>query len=142
MLHEVVSDPGERDVEDLHRRYLSEVADAIEVVGAETVVRETGIDEETVRAVQAGEAPELTVEEAVAVLATRPDAPLAADGAARARDALLMGMTNAVMDVESVAAAVDGALEPREIQSKVEGRYPMTLREYALLSHHIARNGP
>jgi hypothetical protein len=53
-----------------------------------------------------------------------------------------MGMTNAVLDVEALAAEADGALEAREIQSKVEGRFPMTLREFALLHATIQARSP
>jgi hypothetical protein len=48
-----------------------------------------------------------------------------------------MGMTTAVLDVEAVESGIAGELEAREIQSKVEGRFPMTLREYALLHRFI-----
>lgn len=142
MLHDVVSDPGDLDAEELYGRYLAELAAVVEDAGVETVAAETGLDRETLRAIRDREASELTLEDAAAVFAVRADAPDAADVAALARDELLLGMTNAVMDVERVAAAVDGRLEPKEIQSKVEGRYPMTLREFAMLRHHIAREGP
>ena len=49
------------------------------------------------------------------------------------RDAIMMGMSQAVLDVEVLAAEAGGDLEPREVQSKIEGRFPMTLREFALL---------
>lgn len=142
MLHDVVSDPGDLDAEELYVRYLAELAAVVEDAGVETVAAETGLDRETLRAIRDREASELTLEDAAAVFAVRADAPDAADVAALARDELLLGMTNAVMDVERVAAAVDGRLEPKEIQSKVEGRYPMTLREFAMLRHHIDREGP
>jgi hypothetical protein len=142
MFHEVVDDPGDHDVEELYARYEEELVDAIEAVGVAAVAASSEVDETTVQAVLDGEAPELTLEEAGSVLATLPDAPSAGDIEALARDALLMGMTNAVLDVEAVESAVDGELEAKEIQSKVEGRFPMTLREFALLHHHIDRHAP
>lgn len=100
--------------------------------------RADDLDPAVVDAVRDGAVGALTLEEAAAVLAIDPDKPNATAIAAEARDILLMGMTTAVMDVEAVASAVDTTLEPKEIQQKVEGRFPMTLEEYALLHHTIA----
>jgi hypothetical protein len=47
-------------------------------------------------------------------------------------------MTTAVLDVDGLASAIDGAIEPKEIQQKVEGRQPISLREYALLHQELA----
>jgi hypothetical protein len=52
---------------------------------------------------------------------------------ADARDELLLAMSSAVTDVERLAAGMDIGLDPKEIQAKLEGRYPMRLREYAAL---------
>ena len=79
----------------------------------------------------------MTLEEAATVLALETDTPDADTIATLARDELLMGMMTAVLDVEAVESGIDGELEAREIQSKVEGRYPMTLREFALLYQFI-----
>jgi hypothetical protein len=73
----------------------------------------------------------------VAILATEPDSPDAGTLLAEARDLLLMGMSSAVLDVEAVAAGIDDAMEPKEIQQKVEGRHPMTLDEFARLHAYI-----
>ena len=37
----------------------------------------------------------------------------------------------------ALAAGIDGAMDPKEIQQKVEGRHPLTLGEYALLHGFI-----
>ena len=79
--------------------------------------------------------------EAAAILAAAEDRPTADAIAAEARDILLMGMTTAVMDVDSVASELGGDLEPKEIQQKVEGRQPISLREYALLHQELAARG-
>lgn len=136
MFHELADDPGDRDPEDLYAVYEAELVAAIEAAGVEAVAESSGVDVATIEALLDGEAPELELEEAAAILAAVE--PQSAEEIAHlSRDALLMGMTNAVLDVESLAAEVDGDLEPREIQSKVEGRYPMTVREFALLHGHI-----
>jgi hypothetical protein len=45
----------------------------------------------------------------------------------------------AVLDVEAIAAGLDDELEPKEIHGKVEGRYPMSLDEYAMVHRYIER---
>lgn len=130
-------DAGERTPEELRTEYESVLAETIDEVGVDAVVDETDVERDTAEALVAGESPEVTLEEAAAVLALHEDRPPADAVAAEARDVLLIGMTNAVLDVETLASGVDGALEPKEIQQKVEGRFPMTLDEYALLHQYI-----
>lgn len=132
MFHELVADPGDLTAEELHERYRAALVDIVKTHGVDTAASESGIETATVDALAAGESPELDHEAAAALLAL--DADMDAETAVQLdRDALLMGMTNAVLDVESLASEADGAMEAREIQSKIEGRYPMTLREFALL---------
>lgn len=141
MFNELVAEPGSLDPEELHGRYLAALADVVEREGVEEAAAASGVEGETLRGLVAGESPELDLGDAAAVLALDHDA----DGETIAeidRDALLMGMTNAVLDVESLASELDGSLEPREIQAKVEGRYPMTLREFAQLHATIQRHAP
>lgn len=137
MFHDIADDPGEHTPEELYELYEAELLAAIESHGIEAVADESGVDESTLRALQDGETPELTLEEGAAVLAVLADAPDAETIAVLARDELLMGMTTAVLDVEAVESGVGGELEAREIQSKVEGRFPMTLQEFALLHQYI-----
>ncbi|WP_255150671.1 DUF5791 family protein [Halorarius halobius] len=132
MFHELADAPGERTPEELYAAYEAELVAVIEDVGVEAVAAESGVDPETLRALVDGESPELELEDAAAVLAVGVEES-ADDVTVLSRDALLMGMTNAVYDVEALSRELDGELEPREIQSKVEGRFPMTLREFALL---------
>ena len=138
MFHEVADDPGERTPEELYERYEAELVEAVESAGVDEVAAGSDVDGETLRALLDGEQPELTLEEAASVLAVLEETPDAADVAYLSRDALLMGMTTAVLDVEAVESGIEGELEAREIQSKVEGRFPMTLREFALLHQFIA----
>jgi hypothetical protein len=128
---------GEQSPETLRAAYDDHLATVIDTVGVETVAERTGLDPDVLRGVGAGERPELTLSEAAAVLATDPDRPDPDTIAAEARDILLMGMTTAVLDVEALASTVDDELEPKEIQQKVEGRFPVTLDEYALLHSAI-----
>ena len=137
MLHEIPDDPGASTPAELRSRYEAALREIIDEHGVEAVAAESGVDTATLEALAAGESTELTLEEAAAVRAVPADAPPAETIAATARDALLLGMTTAVLDVEAVESGLEGRLEAREIQSKVEGRFPMTLAEYALLQQYI-----
>jgi hypothetical protein len=137
MFHELVADPGELTSPELYDRYVAELRAVIDDHGIEAVADVSGIEKGTLRELASGDEPELTLEEGAAILALSDGAPDGETIAALARDELLMGMTNAVLDVEAVESGLGGELEAREIQSKVEGRFPMTLREFALLYQHI-----
>jgi len=121
----------------LRAAYEDLLATTIDGVGAAAVPDETGIDEDRLGAVTAGDAPDLTLEEATNILATDEERPAADALEAEARDILLMGMSTAVLDVEAVAAGIDDEMDPKEIQQKIEGRHPITLDEYALLHSYI-----
>ena len=136
MFNEAVENPGAHTPADLYAAYEAMLVETVESVGAETASVESGVDEKTVRALLAGEGPELTLEEGAALLAL--DGEVSADDiVAVDRDALLMGMTTAVVDVDSLSAGIDGELSGREIQAKVEGRFPMTLREFARIHQFL-----
>ncbi|MBX0293467.1 DUF5791 family protein [Haloarcula nitratireducens] len=137
MLRAEFPEAGERSPDELLAAYESMLAAAVESVGVERVVEETDLDETTVRRVADGDAADLPLEEAAAILGTGPEYPDADAVQAEAQDILLMGMTTAVMDVESLASGIDDEMEPKEIQQKIEGRYPMTLAEYAVLHSYI-----
>lgn len=137
MFHEIADDPGSRTPAELRELYETELQAVIGTRGVDEVVAESGVEESTVRALESGDSPELTLEEAASILALRANAPDADTIATTSRDALLMGMTTAVLDVEAVESGLGGELEAREIQSKVEGRFPMTLAEFALLQQYI-----
>ena len=137
MLHEIVEDPGSRPPADLRQRYEMALRDVIEHQGVDAVADESDVDAATLTALADGETPELSLEEAASILAVQPDTPDGDAIAATSRDALLMGMTTAVLDVEAIESGLEGELEAREIQAKVEGRYPMTVAEFALLQQHI-----
>jgi hypothetical protein len=147
MFHEVADEPGSRSAEELYRRLEAELVDVVDAAGVDAagvdaVAADAGLDRETLAALVDGESPELTLEEAAAILATAAETPPADAIVHESRDALLLGMTSAVLDVEALASELDGDLEPREIQSKVEGRFPLTLREFAALHAEIQSSAP
>ena len=138
MLRGEFQSAGETSPDDLEAAYRQLLAATVEELGVATVTDRSGLAAETVEAVAAAEDRSLTLAEAAAILAADPARPDAETVAAEARDILLLGMTTAVIDVEELASELDDAMEPKEIQQKIEGRYPMTLAEYARLHHHIA----
>ena len=137
MFHEITDDPGARTPAELRELYEAELLAVVDRHGLEAVAAASDVDEATLRALRDGDSPELELEAAASVLAVADDAPDADTIATVSRDALLMGMTTAVLDVEAVESGLGGELEAREIQSKIEGRFPMTLEEFALLHRYI-----
>ena len=135
MLRGEFAEAGETTPEGLLAAYGRVLQETLEANGAEGSPE---IDGAAISAVREGTPGSLSLTEAAAILALDPDRPDGETIAAEARDVLLMGMTTAVLDVETLAGAVDDELEPKEIQQKIEGRFPMTLSEYALLHHTIA----
>lgn len=131
---------GATDSTALRAQYEAVLAETIERLGVETVAGRSGLSTETVAAVLDGTAPELTLAEAAAVLAADEERPSAEVVTAEARDVLLLGMTTAVVDVDTLASAMDGAMEPKELHQKVEGRQPMTLAEYAAIHHELGEH--
>jgi len=137
MLRGEFESAGERSPEELRSAYGEVLAETVESVGVDTTVSRSGVDREIVEAVAAGDQPELTLEAAAAILAADPDRPDGETIKLEALDILLMGMTTAVVDVEAVAVGLDDAMEAKEIQQKVEGRYPITLAEYAAIHQFL-----
>ena len=137
MFHDVAEDPGSLAPEELLELYEAELAGVIEEHGVAEVAGSSGVDESTLRALESGDSPELNLEEASAVMAVAEGTADAETIATVSRDALLMGMTTAVLDVEAVESGIGGRLEAREIQSKIEGRFPLALGEFALLQQYI-----
>lgn len=115
--------------------YVAELQAAVREVGPEEATDATDLDDAVVDAVVAGDAGmvgRMHLTEVAPILALVDDRT--AEGiAADARDELLFAMSAAVIDVERLAATLDRELDPKEIQAKIEGRYPMRLREYATL---------
>ena len=145
MLHEVVDDaddPG--DPESLASALASLLAETIDDVGMDWAVAETELDAAVLAAVVDGDEDPLaaiTLEDAAALLAL-PDDRGADDVVFEIRDHLLMGMTTAVLDVDTLAAGVDADLTGQEIQQAIEGRATMTAAELAAIAAVIEDRKP
>jgi hypothetical protein len=128
---------GESTPDDLLAAYETRLREIIDAAGVDSTSDDSGVDRETITALANGESVEVSLSDATAILALDDDLPDADTIEAEALDVLLMGMTTAVMDVDAVAGALDGAMDPKEIQQKIEGRFPMTIEEYARIHHAI-----
>jgi hypothetical protein len=137
MLRDAVESPGEHSPDQLREVYNELLAETIRAVGPDAVAAASGVDDQRIEALRAGESPSLTLQEAAAILAASDDRPDADTIAAEARDILLLGMSMAVLDVEALASGIEDRMDPKEIQQKVEGRHPMPLDEYAVLHSYI-----
>jgi len=138
MLEEPLEAPAETSPAELLARYEAALAEVVEAVGTDEVVEGTGVDAATVEAVESGDAADLDLRDAAAILALRDGSAHADAILAEVRDHLLLSMSSAMLDVERIAADVEGDLDPKEVQGKVEGRHPMTLAEYARIHHYVA----
>lgn len=138
MLAERIEAPAETSPEELLARYEAELAAVVESVGTEAIAAATGLEVDAVEAVGAGDAADLDLRDAAAILALREESPDADTLLATVRDHLLLGMSSAVLTVDHIAADVEGDLDPKEVQGMVEGRHPMSLLEYARIHHYVA----
>jgi hypothetical protein len=138
MLYDDIEDPATTSPAELRAEYEAELAAVVEARGVDAVADETNVDRETVAKIADGAAGDVTLEDAAAVAALAEEVPAKDAILMEVRDTLLMGMTTAVLDVDTIGAEIDADLDGKQIQQKIEGRAPMTLDEYALLHHFIA----
>ncbi|WP_248518193.1 DUF5791 family protein [Salinarchaeum laminariae] len=137
MLHEERTSVDAPTPEALADEYRTELARIVDEHGVEPVAAETGIETATLRSIAAGEAPELFLEDAAAIQALDSELD-AATIHAEACDHLLLGMSMAVLDVDTIAAEYEGERSGKGIQQRLERRAPVSLAEFARLEHFIA----
>ncbi|MFB6229342.1 MAG: DUF5791 family protein [Halobacteriales archaeon] len=131
MFANVDADTTEEAIE----RYAGELRAAVREVGSTEAADATDLDDAVIKAITASDVEivgRMHLTEVAPILALTDDRNAEAI-AADARDELLFAMSAAVTDVERLTASLDTNLDPKEIQAKMEGRYPMRLREYAAL---------
>ena len=138
MLYDVVEDPGGYTPTELCEAYVAKLRPVVETHGVETVAERSGVDEGKIDALAAGRTPDLTLEEATAILGVGDETPTAEDIVLEFRDDLLMGMTTGVLDVDTIAAETDLDLSGQEVQQALEGRSSVTLLQLAAMHQFIA----
>jgi hypothetical protein len=137
MLHEQRTDVEGDSPEALLAEYEADLRTVIDEHGVDAVAAETSLDAETVAALIEGESPPLSLPEAAAIQALAPDAPDADTIVEMACEHLLLGMSMAVLDVETLAGELDGDLSAKEVQQKLERRSEMSLEEFAAIEYAI-----
>ncbi|WP_290810050.1 DUF5791 family protein [Halovivax sp.] len=127
---------------DLRAEYDDALASVVREVGVTAAESGTDVDSETLESLAAGESPPLSVREAAEILALQDGEPDGETIVVEACEHLLLGMSTAVLDVETLASHVALDLDPKEIQQKIERRAPMSFDEYVHLQHAIADRAP
>ncbi|WP_193309703.1 DUF5791 family protein [Halorubrum halophilum] len=145
MFHEIVIEAAE-DADDVTPEALLAsferlVSGAIAEAGPDQIVEEAGVESAAVEAAAAGDVAALRLEDAAAI-ATVPTDRDADAVVAELRDHLLMGMATAVLDVDTIAAAIDADLTGQEVQQTLEGRAAMTLGQLAAIAAVIEQRKP
>ena len=126
----------------LRSAYESELAGVVDAVGRADAVAATGVEAETLESLEGDGETDLTLEEAAEIAALEPGSPDAETITIEACEHLLLGMSTAVLDVETLASHLDIELEPREVQQKIERRAPMTFDEFVNLQYTITDRFP
>jgi hypothetical protein len=137
MLHEQRTDVEGDSPEALLAEYEVDLRTVIDEHGVDAVAAETSLDAETVAALIEGKSPPLSLPEAAAIQVLAPDAPDADTIVEMACEHLLLGMSMAVLDVETLAGELDGDLSAKEVQQKLERRSEMSLEEFAAIEYAI-----
>jgi hypothetical protein len=143
MLHEVA--PAEdADAEAVLAAYRRLLQESIDTAGVETVRAETDLGDDLIETAAAGTTDaiaDLSIEEAASILAVEDDRD--SDTIVyELRDHLLMGMTTAVVDVDTLAGAIDADLTGQELQQALEGRARMTVRQLAEITAALEARRP
>ena len=143
MFYEHRSDGSDSSPDEFRVEYLADLRSAIEGVGIDRAVERTGIDRETLaRFLEASDEhrlSDLTLTDAAAIQSLAPDTPDRDDIVLLARDHLLLGMSNAIVDVDALDRELDHDFGAGTIQRKLEGDEPMTFEEFVRFQHAIAR---
>lgn len=137
-------DPDGVSPADIRAEYASTLEATLNDVGVDTAAAETDLDADHLAAIRDGDADtaDITVQEAMAVLALDDEWPDAETLRLELQDHVMLEMSSAIVDVETLAAGIEDDLDAKEVQQRVEGRHPMTIGEYARISHFLASENP
>ena len=139
MLLDPIADPEGVTAADLYDEYLDALAAEVASMGVETAVERTGLDADALESLVDGDRPALSLDDACTILGATADWPDAESVKLEVRDSLMLGMSSAILDVDGLERELDLDLDAKMLQQKIEGRRPMTLREYAAVALVIER---
>ncbi|WP_246998955.1 DUF5791 family protein [Halosolutus gelatinilyticus] len=127
---------------DLRAEYDDDLRSIVDERGIDPVADETGVDRDRLESLTDGASPALTIEEAAEIQALGEDEPDPDAIVTMACEHLLLGMSTAVLDVDTLESRVDLDAEAKEIQQKIERRAPMTFDEFVHIQYVIADGAP
>ena len=141
MFYDNRTDGSHTSIDALRGEYEDDLRAAIEEVGIDNGAEETGIDRETLATLLEGSLQDAdpSLSEAAAIQSLAPGTPDAEEIVDLACDHLLLGMSNAILDVDGLDRRLDLDLGPKTIQRKIERRESMTFDEFVRFQHVIAR---
>ena len=141
MFYDNRTDGSHTSVDALRDQYEDDLRAAIEDVGIDRAVEETGIDRERLATLleESLQDADPSLSEAAAIQSLAPGTPGADEIVDLAGDHLLLGMSNAILDVDGLDRRLDIDLGPKTIQRKIERRESMTFDEFVRFQHVIAR---
>ncbi|MFC7200633.1 DUF5791 family protein [Halospeciosus flavus] len=144
MFTEEIAEPEAVSPAEVRAEYEATLEAIIDAYGVDAAADETDFDADRLAAIRDGDAEAITTEEAAEVLALAEDWPPAEDLLLEMQDHVMLQMSSAVVDVDSLATDVEfeDDLSAKEIQQRIEGRHPMTLDEYARIHHYLASENP
>ena len=126
----------------LRAEYEDDLRAVINQHGPETVADRTDVDRASVDALLEDDSPALTLPEAAQIQALEDGEPGPDEMVEIACDHLLLGMSTAVLDVDSLESELEIEMDAKEIQQKIERRAPMSFDEYVHIQYVIADGAP
>ncbi|MFQ3293401.1 MAG: hypothetical protein ACI9PP_000341 [Halobacteriales archaeon] len=137
MFYDNRKDRSHSSVGNLRAEYENDLRAAIAAIGIERAVEETRVERDRLGSLVDGTSPDLTLAEAASIQALAPEAPGAETIVDLACDHLLLGMSNAILDVEALDRRLDVDLGAKTIQRKIERQESMTFDEFIRFQHAI-----
>ncbi|WP_276252751.1 DUF5791 family protein [Halomontanus rarus] len=126
----------------LRTEYDDDLRAAVDAVGLQAAADATSVDADRLETLLEGESPNLELEEAAEIQALAEGTPDPDTIVEMACEHLLLGMTTAVLDVDSLAGELEIDLDATEVQQKIERRAPMSFDEFVRVQHVIASGSP
>ncbi|WP_440765585.1 DUF5791 family protein [Natronorubrum sp. DTA7] len=127
---------------DLRAEYEGDLRAVVDQHGADAVAEETDVDRDTADALLESESPDLTIAEVAQIQSLEDGEPEPDEMVTIACEHLLLGMSTAVLDVDSIETELEIELDAKEIQQKLEQRAPMSLEEFVHIQYVIADGAP
>lgn len=131
-------DIAEYEIRELKDAYGQTIRHGLKQAGRD-VVEPRLTDSNAIEAIQSGDVDNITLKNAAVVIGLSTDDMRPPAVESELRERVILGMSNAVLDIDSLVRESGLNLSPKELQQRIEGRAPMTLGEYAQVRLAIAR---